>query len=88
MGTKLNVVIIALLLIIQSFFGAILAYADTSAPELPQSTVGDPAHTTTDDVYDAPNPEPPIEAPLPLRTLSSRPLQALSLRPNPLHRAY
>lgn len=63
MGTKFNVVIIALLFIIQSFFGATLAYADTSAPELPQSTVGDPAHTTTDDVYGAPNPEPPIEAP-------------------------
>ncbi|MEC0237950.1 collagen binding domain-containing protein [Paenibacillus kribbensis] len=63
MGTKINVMIIALLLIIQSFFSATLAYADTPAPELPQSAVVDPTQPITDAVYGVPNPEPAMEAP-------------------------
>lgn len=55
--------IIALLLIVQSFFNATLAYADAPAPELPQSAVSDPTHTVTDAVYGVPNLEPPREIP-------------------------
>ncbi|KAF6577623.1 LPXTG cell wall anchor domain-containing protein [Paenibacillus sp. EKM212P] len=63
MRTKINVMIIALLLIVQSFFSVTLAYADAPAPELPQSAVSDPNHTVTDAVYVAPNLEPPREIP-------------------------
>ncbi|WP_431090958.1 collagen binding domain-containing protein [Paenibacillus sp. 8b26] len=63
MRIKINIMIIALLLIVQSFFSATLAYADTSVPELPESAVTDSAQTVTDTVYGIPNPEPPIEAP-------------------------
>ncbi|MGV6935354.1 collagen binding domain-containing protein [Paenibacillus sp. CMM36] len=63
MRTKINVMIIALLLIVQSFFNATLAYADAPAPELPQSAVSDPTHTVTDTVYGVPNLEPPREIP-------------------------
>lgn len=62
MGTKINVMIIALLLIVQSFFSTTPAYADPPAPELPHSAVSDPT-TVTDAVYAVPNPEPPKEVP-------------------------
>lgn len=63
MGTKINVMIIALLLIIQSFFSATPAYADAPAPEVPQSAVTDPVQPITDAVYGVPDPEPPMEVP-------------------------
>ncbi|MFK4304197.1 LPXTG-motif cell wall-anchored protein [Paenibacillus sp. RC254] len=62
MRTKINVTIIVLLLIFQSFFSAALAYADTSTAAVPESAVSDPANTVMEDVYGIPNPEP-LEAP-------------------------
>ncbi len=62
MRTKINVTIIVLLLIFQSFFSAALAYADTSTAAVPESAVSDTANTVMEDVYGIPNPEP-LEAP-------------------------
>lgn len=79
--------IIALLLIVQSFFSATLAYADAPVPELPQSAVSDPNHTVTDAVYVVPNLEPPrrfLQTRFP--SFKEQPVQSLNMMQ--LRRAY
>lgn len=58
MRTKINVTIIVLLLIFQSFFSAALAYAETSTTAVPESAVSNFTNTVMEDVYSIPNPEP------------------------------
>ncbi|MBE0338002.1 LPXTG cell wall anchor domain-containing protein [Paenibacillus sp. 23TSA30-6] len=64
MRKKWNVMIIALLLILQSFFGITQAYAQIPAPDQPEIAGSESGQTVTKDVYDIVVPETePVIAP-------------------------